>query len=311
MIPQFPMFKNLELSDKAKVTDYTQLYPPYSDFNFTNLWSWDTTKTRKISNLNGNLVVLFTDYRTTETYLSFLGNNKPTETSLTLLKYASTNNVTPVLKFIASEIAKKLSKGSLVVKEDPTNHDYIFSVADIATNGSSKLKSKRRQVEKFTRENPTAKFCIQSFSHKKTKSQIAEIMKCWETNKINASKFYEIKHEEIALSRIVDHGKEHDLVFSCLRDKDKMIAFSIDEILPDNYAISHFIKADVTYKGSYEFINSNIAKYLSTLGVLHWNWEQDLNLEGLKRLKLSYQPAYYLKKYTVELVNNNITTKYL
>jgi len=41
MIPEFPQFKNLELTDKIDVEKFTSKFPPYSDFNFVSMWSWD------------------------------------------------------------------------------------------------------------------------------------------------------------------------------------------------------------------------------------------------------------------------------
>ena len=64
MIPQFPEFKSLELSDKKDIESFTKRFPPYSDFNFVSMWSWDIKEEIRISQLNGNLVVRFTDYLT-------------------------------------------------------------------------------------------------------------------------------------------------------------------------------------------------------------------------------------------------------
>ena len=62
MITQFPDFKPLELFDKKYIETFTVQFPPYSDFNFTSIWAWNTNDKFQISNLNGNLVVLFYDY---------------------------------------------------------------------------------------------------------------------------------------------------------------------------------------------------------------------------------------------------------
>src|SRR3989338_2938897 len=56
MIPQFPQFKRVEITDREAVEAHTHKYEPYSDFNFTSLWAWDTNGERMISELNGNLV---------------------------------------------------------------------------------------------------------------------------------------------------------------------------------------------------------------------------------------------------------------
>ncbi len=41
MLPKFPNFKKIELSDRKDVENITSRFPPYSDFNFSSLWAWD------------------------------------------------------------------------------------------------------------------------------------------------------------------------------------------------------------------------------------------------------------------------------
>ena len=86
MIPEFPQFKNLELTDKKEVEKITGKYPPYSDFNFVSMWSWDIKGEMRLSILNGNLVVRFTDYITGNPFYSFLGNNEVNDTVEKLLE---------------------------------------------------------------------------------------------------------------------------------------------------------------------------------------------------------------------------------
>ena len=87
MIPDFPSFKNIELTDKEDVDRFTLEHQPYSDFNFISMWSWDIKEKMRISQLNGNLVVLFTDYITGESFCSFLGTHNVNETTEILLNY--------------------------------------------------------------------------------------------------------------------------------------------------------------------------------------------------------------------------------
>ena len=49
MLPTFPEFKPLELSDKNDVENFTSKFPPYSDFNFVSMWCWDIKEEMRIS----------------------------------------------------------------------------------------------------------------------------------------------------------------------------------------------------------------------------------------------------------------------
>ena len=89
MIPEFPQFKKLELSDKKDVEKFTSLFAPYSDFNFASLWSWNIKDEMRLSVLNGNLVVHFTNYLTEELFYSFLGDKKINETAETTISVSA------------------------------------------------------------------------------------------------------------------------------------------------------------------------------------------------------------------------------
>lgn len=301
LIPIFPHFKEVSLHDRALVKSVTQKYPPYSDFNFTNLWTWDVLESRKFSQLNENLVIMFTDYRTATPILSFLGQNMPTETASVILKHAESLNTKPSLRYIPEETAKLLCPKTFFVAEDATNHDYIFSISELANPEAKKFKTKRRLAKHFITNHPQIQISTRDLSDSLTQKNIFDVLYCWEQNKKIDNKAYEIVYEEIALRRIMSSAVNHELILTCIHDGSVMIAFSIDEILPNNYALSHFIKADIRYKGIYEYLNQTVATILLTSDVRYWNWEQDLNLEGLRNLKMSYRPVSFLKKFEVSL----------
>ncbi len=107
MLPEFPNFKKLELTDKEDVEKITSKFPPYSDFNFISMWSWDTKGEMRISQLNNNFVVRFTDYLTGEPFYSFLGDNKVNETAEALLELSKKEKVMPKLQLLPEESIKK------------------------------------------------------------------------------------------------------------------------------------------------------------------------------------------------------------
>lgn len=305
MIPTFPQFKEVDLTDKQYIEMHTNRHQPYSDFNFTNLWAWNTVGGRMVSELNGNLVILFTDYRTCEPMLSFLGTNEIEDTTRLLISHSQKLCLPPILSFITEESAAVLKESNFIVTEDKENFDYIFSTSELANPLGSKLKQKRRYVKKFVNEHPNAIFEIGDINNRDIQKQIVSTIRRWENKKKLDSKAYELEHEEIAIKRLLATSDKHNLIVSGVFLDSEMIGFSIDEILPNNFAISHFIKADTTFKGVYEFMNEKISQHLLDLGVEFWNWEQDLNIEGLRRLKTSYRPVSFLKKYRVSLETSN------
>jgi hypothetical protein len=62
MIPTFPVFKRLEITDKVDFKKIVLQFEPYSDHNFVSLWSFDTKEDCEISILNENLVIKMNDF---------------------------------------------------------------------------------------------------------------------------------------------------------------------------------------------------------------------------------------------------------
>ena len=80
----------------------------------------------------------------------------------------------------------------------------------------------------------------------------------------------------------------------------KMAAYTVAEALTPDTLVIHFEKGDTQYKGIYQAINQMFLAHAAD----HYKWvnrEQDLNDEGLRKAKLSYNPADFLRKYRVTL----------
>lgn len=299
MIPNFPKFKKIDIHDRSTIEAVIDARHPYSTFNFTNIWAWDTKFTRLVSKLNDNLVFLFTDYTSQIPFLTFHGTHKPVHTVMELLDFAKEHKLHETLRFIGEETVNKLQGANLTVIADPNNFDYIFSTEKIAFPHTASMKTKRTLAKRFARENPNAVFEVSIFDTQTEKNRIREVLNQWKENKRIGLKDYDIAHEEIALSRLLQSTTHNKLILSTVVLGKSILGFSIDELLPNKYVMGHFIKADVRYKGIYEFLNEKTAGYLFTNDYLYWNWQQDLGLEGLRMLKQSYKPVDMFKKFEV------------
>lgn len=306
MIPEFPNFKKIELSDKKEVEEFVSKFPPYSAFNFTNLWAWDIRGDREIAKLNENLVIRFTDYETEEPFLSFLGINKCENTALTLLSFACKSEICPKLRFITEESIGNLQSANLCVAEDRDNSDYLFSPPKLSKLQGVEFKKIRHLAKRFSEEYPDAVFQSKDLSDLSVQNEIHLMLRKWECRKQEQNKECDLRFEEKALNRLLQSAKSHNLTLSCVFLHNKMIGFSIDEILPNQNVIAHFIKADNSFKGIYEFLNRELAQYLEALNITLWNWQQDLNIKNLRETKLSYRPVAFLKRYTVSFNDSSV-----
>ncbi|RJQ35260.1 DUF2156 domain-containing protein [Candidatus Parcubacteria bacterium] len=311
MISSFPDFQKIRADQRAEVGTYTVRFKPYSDFNFTNLWEWNLLEKGSICDLNGNLVLLFTDYVTSESFLSFIGTNECPDTAYKLLEFAKSSGMRPELHFVPEESARQLETSGLTVREDRRNFDYVYAIEKLANSENAGLKVKHRLARTFPELHPEARFEIRPITDASIHPHLMTLFRRWGERKKARNSAYDLAHEEAAILRLLAHAEAlargGDIFVSCVFWKDAIIGFGIDEIVQKPYAISHFVKGDVEYKGIYEFMNEKIAQHLLKHNVQLWNWEQDLDMEGLRKAKSTYHPAEFLKKYIVSETQREIT----
>jgi hypothetical protein len=303
MIPTFPEFKKIATTDRIDVEAHTSRFEPYSDFNFTSLWVWNTGDKRRLSELNKNLVVEFTDYVTGEPFLSFIGNEKAEETTRTLIEYSRSKKFPPVLKLIPEAVAAKIKSAEIRAEEDRGNYDYLYSIAELATLYGKKYESFRKAVNRFKRENPDARMEVLDWKNKDIRNSIMDVFKLWERRKTRKDKDFELEHEKAALGRLLDTYRFEDLSLFGLYAKGEMVAFSIDEIISNGFTLGHFWKADIGKIGIYEHFISEKAKHFAIQKLEFMNYEQDLGLKNLRASKESYRPVRFLKKYSLSVIS--------
>lgn len=297
MIPIFPEFKNIEISDKEEIENFTKDFPPYSQFHFVTLFCWDVQEKRMISMLNGNLVVKTTDDLSGETFYTFLGTNDAHETIMTLLKISHREKIRPVLNLIPQETANKFfdSDKDFRIKEDRNNFDYIYSINDLKNYSGPKYAQSRNLLSRFHRRYLNYEVKLFSLTKEDDLRCFNEVWNIW-----NYIKEGYIEKEEIAIKRFLKNISHFELVNVMIYVDDKPVAFTINQIINGEFAIAHFAKANYAYSGVTSAIMNETAKQLDELGCKYLNYEEDLGLQPLRKAKQSYQPVSFLKKYTVE-----------
>lgn len=307
MIPEFPEFKQIELSDKGDIEKITHEYPPYSDFNFISMWSWDINGKMRISRLHGNLIVCFTDYISGEPFYSFLGDKKENETADALIKLSKEEGLSMQLKLVPEDSIRDLDKDRFSVLEERNNFDYIYAVDKVHSYEGSKHKTQRQLARIF--ENTNAfEYRRLDLGNDMDQNLLMDLVHLWMGNREekaiangNHSELEDLNNEYLAIKKLFSAPKDvlaSLLCFSVFVD-GMLCAFEIDERVSPDYCISHFGKANLSHKGSPQFLMRYSTKKLFDSGVKYYNDEQDLGLLNLRAAKSSYELAHFLKKYTI------------
>jgi hypothetical protein len=301
MIPEFPEFKNLELSDRKDIDHITLRYDPYSDFNFTSMWGWNVNNKTLISKFKQNLIVKFTDYLDGSMFYSFIGHSNQEECIDNLLKLSEREGLGNKLKLIPYDSINNIQSQNFLIEEERDHFDYILDNNKLVKYEGRPLRGHASFKKRFTELHSN---CINlhmlDLGNENHQQHMVSLNELWVKNKIKESKTVTPGVEDKVIKRIFDlcvGNTQYNLV--ALFDGEKLIAFTIDESLKDGHSIRHIMKADTSYKGIYSFLISESARVLLETGIKYTNVEQDLGLPNLRQSKKSFQPAYFLKKYTV------------
>lgn len=302
MIPVFPDFKKLELSDRESILLITDEFEPYSDFDFPNVLFWDYKEQMEISTLNGNLVIKFNDYLNGKSFYTFIGLGEIESTITILLKHAEHNGIEKYIKLIPQIVVDNFENIKFNIVDDPDNMDYILSVEKLFSYEGHELAAKRRAVNTFMRKTPISNYKILDLQDEQVLQDIERLFILWHTQKVeNGESTADSGHEFTALKRCLLYAKDLNIFGSGLYVNDKLVAFWLIGLLQNGNSVSHFEKADTNYQGIFPYFKQKVAAELLARKIQYINLEQDLGLPGLRQSKNAYFPVKFLKKFIIEL----------
>ncbi|WP_028516534.1 DUF2156 domain-containing protein [Ruminococcus flavefaciens] len=170
--------------------------------------------------------------------------------------------------------------------------DYIYYAHDLISLSGRKYHSKRNHLAHFNELGAEFKMMTENdFNDCITFSAI-------EYNNKSDNNDHSYIAEQYAINTYFNYFHELDLKGGVIRIDGRVTAFTIGDQLNDETFCVHIEKADTQYDGIYAGINNCFAKEAATQ-YKYINREEDLGIEGLRKAKQSYHPAFLLKKYIV------------
>ncbi len=287
-------FREIQLSDKPWIDQLLS----YSDFMgceycFANNYAWRRLYNSKITRFKDFYISLSTKYGMKFTFPSGKGDYKELITELR--KYAEEQNNPLCLTSVSECNLKMLSElfpGQFNVSTDEGANDYIYNAEDLRTLSGKKYHGKRNHLKKFYENN-------WSFSLMTEK----DFTECIEFAAIsyNSNNLYDDESavmEQFAINTFFTNFYDLKLSGGVLRVDGNVVAFTIGEGINSNTFGVHVEKALSDIPGAYPAINNEFAK-AATQGYSYINREEDLGIEGLRKSKKSYFPAFLLDKKTI------------
>jgi hypothetical protein len=177
---------------------------------------------------------------------------------------------------------------------DRDNWDYVYLVPELVNLPDRRFAKKRALLEEFKDKydwhyQEMGPDCVEQAL------ELQDHWCHWRDCEANGT----LEKENEAIHRTLQHWDDIGcLTGGALHVNGRMAAYTVAEALNADTAVIHFEKGDTSFTGVYQAVNQMFLE--NSGGNYTWvNREQDLGDEGIRKAKLSYNPADFLEKYTV------------
>lgn len=199
------------------------------------------------------------------------------------------NSVTPSQFGIFSEL---FPEESYEIKPYEDGWDYVYNISELASLGGKKFHGKRNHLKKLlSREHEFSLLTEKDFDDC--------IRYAADTyNRDSAYDDFSKVCEQFAINTYFSNFHELGLSGGVLRADGKVIGFTVGERINSDTLGIHIEKADTGFDGAYPAVNNYFAKAMEK-DFTYVNREEDLGIEGLRKAKRSYHPAFMIEKHSV------------
>ncbi len=215
--------------------------------------------------------------------------------------WASSPALKPGAEFIRvpdalSRLWEQALPGRVEVLETRGQWDYLYLAAELSELAGNRFHKKKNLVNQFHKlysyeYHDLTSDCVES---------VLDMQHEW-------AKWHEVEEspsllaENEAVARVLESWDSiPGLLGGVLRVDGNVVAYTVAEPICSDTLVIHFEKGSVNYKGVYQAVNNHFAHDVAP--AFTWlNREQDLDDEGLRKAKESYNPAEFVRKNIVRI----------
>jgi hypothetical protein len=285
------LLRPVTLGDKPLFDRFFSRYPPtVSELTFTNVLSWAEVRHHLFCEHQGHLLI---SYRGKDCCLSFYPPVGPQPAAILgeriqgLREYCWTRLDGALVASVGAGVRPVL---------DRDNSDYVYRLADLRELRGKEFHAKRNYLKRFAALHPEVRPLTSAMT-----PDCVHVQEQWLENEKGHES---ARIESSALIKALHHFDELGLRGVGVFVEGRLVAFAVGEPLNPSTFVEHFEKALAGYTGVYQYLLHQFALSIPP-SFAFLNREQDLGVEGLRRAKESWHPAFLLEKYTLKVRGND------
>jgi len=295
MTPKYPEFTALEAVHKDTVEEALKgMNTRVSEFHFAEMYIWRAQRETRISFMDNTVIIRLNRGNGPAFYRPFNGKEKPDTAIMAALLKDNPGHY--IYGITAEEISLSPEISSaFAVSEDPGDADYIYMREDLAGLHGRKYDGKRNHLKKFAAIEGTSFEKIGTGNIK----EVLEFQYDW-CEMRRCEDDMSLVNEGAAAINLIEEFLMLGAFGVLVRVDGRVRGYSLAVRQGNDTAVIILEKADHTYQGIYQAINNRMNIEMPE-DIKYVNREQDMNIEGIRKAKLSYHPALILKKHTLRL----------
>lgn len=285
-------WKEYGIQDKEIIDEYLKEKFNISDYNFTNQYLWSIGEESKYK-IENNVLIVKGVFAEEEYYYMPVPKDKTDDNLKALVEVIREIIQDGHRIILVPEEWKEILEKDFILEEKRESFDYIYNSKDLGTLKGRKYTKKKNKINNFTK---TYNYTYERISEDNI-NEVIEFQKNWCLER-ECDTIPILKNENLGIMNLLNHYTEMDYIGAMIKIENKVIAYSLGEILNDDYGVIHIEKGLNEYTGSYQLINQLFAQNEFS-NCKYINREDDFGDEGLREAKESYHPAFLLKKYEI------------
>ena len=283
-------FKEVALSDRAVLEPILRRQPyRICDHAFSCLYIWDKTYPARWCLEDGILYIVYLFPDGSAYYQMPIGAGDRLPGAIDRLREdAAARGVPLELVTVNEEMKAELEAalpGAFAYTQVPEAADYLYDAEALRELSGKRLHAKRNYINRFVSENEGS-FAFEDIGPENAR-EVLEFNALWDREHGLNLDFI---HEAEAVERALLHLREAGMFGVALRLDGHIIAYALGTQLGGDTVLEQIEKA-LPLPGAYQMINREFALRFSQ-GFAYINREEDLGIEGLRRAKQSYYPAF-------------------
>ena len=289
-------FKALTLEDQGVFRAAEKMSPlVLSDTIFTNLFIWRSYYRPTWLEAHGCLCLIANPEGEEPFGLPPIGGGDQLAALDFTLEHLKAKTDRPLIKRVPEHLAQKIEAAGrpYVCAHDRDNDDYMYLRNQLCSLSGRKMHQKKNHYNYF----------INHYKHEclpvtpELMPELLAVQESWLATKEERNvPSNQLQHEIESVQELLRHFEELGQMGLAIRIDDRIMGFTIGEVMSPDTVLVHLEKADYEIRGLFVAISSYFCRQFPT-DIVYVNREQDLGLEGLRRSKESLKPDHMRPKY--------------